>query len=87
MLLFYKNDKIALNLVQGYNVKVAFLLALSIYACVGACVHVCLRGCVRACVRIRWGNRTRSIFREACREAIALLKDKMTCIGKLYHLW
>ena len=31
MLLFYWNDKIALNLEQGYTVKVAFLLALSIY--------------------------------------------------------
>ena len=30
MLLFYWNDKIALNLEQGYTVKVAFLLALSI---------------------------------------------------------
>ena len=32
MLLFYWNDKIALNLEQGYTVKVAFLLALSIHA-------------------------------------------------------
>ena len=31
MLLFYKNDKIALNLEYGCTVKVAFLLALSIF--------------------------------------------------------
>ena len=31
MLLFYKNDKIALNLEKGLTVKVAFLQALSIY--------------------------------------------------------
>ena len=31
MLLFYYNDKIALNLEKGYTVKVAFLLALSIF--------------------------------------------------------
>ena len=44
MLLFYKNDKIASNLEQGYTVKVAFLLALSIYV---ICIHyfLCTFGC------------------------------------------